>query len=149
MEIAGKKVVDATKSLKITITPRDAREGKSKDPGACAAARAIMRTFRSEGAKAARVHLGRTYIEYPDKWIRFRTPAALKTEIVSFDRGGKAEYAEGTYNLEKISASDRIGARKNKTAGKTSSANLTKSKRPKVAWAVHQIEGVRARGANK
>jgi hypothetical protein len=150
MEIAGKKVVDATKSLKITITPHDASAGKTKDPGACAAARAILRTFKPEGAKAARVHLGRTYIEYPDKWIRFRTPNSLKLEIVSFDRGTKPKYSEGTYNLERICASDRLRKRTERATNTTSAASqLTKSKRKKIARAIHQIEGVRARGANK
>ena len=109
MRIAGKKVVDATKPLRITISKRDASLGKTKDPGACAAARAIIRTLAD--VKGARVHLGRTYVEYPDKWVRYKTPNALKTEIVSFDRGARAEYAEGSYTLYAPAPTDRLGNR--------------------------------------
>ena len=142
MEINGKRVVDATKPLHISINKRDASLGKTKDPGACAAARAIIRTVAD--AKGARVHLGRTYVEYPDKWVRYKTPDALKTEIVSFDRGGKAEYTEGDYTLYAPTPTDRLGNRP-KPQGKTGS----KKRRPHIARIIHQIEGVRARGANK
>lgn len=145
MEINGKKVVDATKLLHIEITKRDAELGNTKDPGGCAAARAIIRSFKQEGAKAARVHVSRIYVEYPDKWVRYRTPNTLKTEIVSFDRGRSAKFMEGNYGLLPIAPSDRIAARK-RNAGNDP---RTKSKRPKIARAVHQIEGVRARGANR
>jgi hypothetical protein len=148
MEINGKKVVDATKLLRIEITKQDAERGRNKDPGGCAAALAIVRSFKKEGAKAARVHLGRIYVEYPDKWVRYKTPAGLKTEIVSFDRGRSSKFMEGTYGLQPIPPTDRLGARA-KTQGRTSSSDLTKSKRPKIARAIHQIEGVRARGANR
>lgn len=144
MRIAGKKVVDATKPLRITISKRDASLGKTKDPGACAAARAIVRT--TADVKAARVHLGRTYVEYPDRWVRYKTPVGLKTEIVSFDRGARAAYAEGSYTLYVPAPMDRLGARAGRgTAGKTAG----KKRRPHIARVVHQIEGVRAKGANR
>ena len=149
MEINGKKVVDATKLLHIEITKQDAERGRNKDPGGCAAALAIVRSFKKEGAKAARVHLGRIYVEYPDKWVRYKTPAGLKTEIVSFDRGRSSKFMEGTYGLQPIPPTARLGARKGRDWGKTATSKLTKSKRPKIARAIHQIEGVRARGANR
>lgn len=149
MEINGKRVVDATKSLHITISKQDAAKGKNKDPGGCAAALAILRAFKKEGVKKTRVHIGRTYVEYPDKWVRFRTPNSLKTEIVSFDRGNRPQFMEGNYTLEKISPADRIGAQSGREWGKTATSRLTKSKRPKIARVHHQIEGVRGRGANR
>jgi hypothetical protein len=92
-------VLDARKAAKITIRPLDVKRGNSKDPGKCAAARACLHDMK---AIAARVHVGRTYVELPAKiakqygaktkkergpvWVRFRTPTALRTEIVSFDR---------------------------------------------------------------
>lgn len=142
MKINGKRVVDATKPLHISISKRDAALGKTKDPANCAAARAIIRTIAD--AKGARVHLGRTYIEYPDKWVRYKTPPGLKTEIVSFDRGAKAEYAEGEYTLYAPTPSDKLNARP-KVLGKTAGPR----RRPHIARIHHQIEGVRARGANK
>lgn len=143
MEIAGKKVVDAKKPLYISISKADATKGKTKDPAACAAARAIVRTVAD--AKSARVHLGRTYIEYPDKWVRYKTPDGLKVEIVSFDRGTNAEYAEGDYTLYAPSPADRIGAR----LGRGVSGKTAGKKRPHIARIHHQIEGVRVRGANR
>lgn len=142
MRINGKKVIDATKPLRITISKRDATLGKTKDPSACAAARAIIRTIAD--VKTARVHLGRTYVEYSDKWVRYMTPHALKIEIVSFDRGAKAEYAEGAYTLYAPCSTDRLGARQ-KPTGKTGG----KKRRPHIARVNRQIEGVRAHGANR
>lgn len=142
MEIAGKKVVDAKGALRISISKQDASKGKTKDPAACSAARAIVRTIKD--CKSARVHLGRTYIEFPDKWVRYKTPEALKTEIVSFNRGGNAEYTQGDYTLYAPSPADKLGVRK-KPDGKTSG----KKRRAHIARIHHQIEGVRVHGANR
>jgi hypothetical protein len=144
MRINGKRVVDATRPLHITVTARDAAGGKRNDPGGCAAARAIVRGYRDTGAKQARVHLGRTYVEYDDRWVRYNTPISLKTEITSFDRGTKAAYATGDYNLAPIQPSNRFGARP-----KPQGATGSRKRRPHIARIRHQIEGVRARGANK
>jgi hypothetical protein len=151
MRINGKKVVDASGPLKITITPRDAALGKTKDPGGCAAARAIIRGYRDEGAKAARVHLGRTYVEFDDKWVRYKTPAPLKAEIVSFDRGTKPEFMAGEYKLLRMAPCDRFGKRpaESKIAGPKETRHKPRIARRKIARVHHQIEGVRARGANR
>lgn len=145
MRINGKKVVDAKAPLHISISKADAAAGKNKDPAKCAAARAVVRTIAD--AKGARVHLGRTYIEYPDKWVRYKTPEALKVEIVSFDRGANKEYAEGDYTLYAPSPTDRLGHERKIgiPTGKTGS----RKRRPHIARIHHQIEGVRARGANR
>ena len=143
MRINGKHVVDATKPLRIEISKRDAALGKTKDPGACAAARAIIRTIAD--VKSARVHLGRTYVEHPDRWVRYKTPTALKVEIVSFDRGAHAEYTEGMYTLYVPSPTDKIGARRGRGASMTSG----KERRAHIARVHHQIEGVRAKGGNR
>lgn len=142
MEINGKRVVDATKPLRISVSKHDAATGRTKDPAKCAAARAILRTVAD--AKSARVHLGRTYVEMDDKWVRFKTPNSLKVELVSFDRGALPTYSEGDYTLYVPSPTDRLGVRP-KPAGKAGS----KKRRPHIARIHHQIEGVRMRGANK
>lgn len=104
-------VIDARKPANITIRPLDVKRGNAKDPGACAAARACLHDMN---AIAARVHVGRTYVELPTKlarrygarvspkhegtvWVRFRTPPALRTEIVSFDRA--KQFDPGEYIL--------------------------------------------------
>jgi hypothetical protein len=145
MRIAGKRVVDATKPLHIEVSKRDAALGTTKDPAKCAAARAIVRT--TADAKSARVHLGRTYIEFDDKWVRYKTPDALKVEIVSFDRGAKKEYSAGSYTLYAPAPTDRLGhpRKKNIPTGKTGG----RRRRPHIARIHRQIEGVRAHGANR
>ena len=144
MRINGKRVVDASRSLRISISPQDAARAKMKDPAACAAAVAILRGYRAEGVKQARVHLGRVYLEYPDKWVRYKTPSALRAEIISFDRGTNAQYTTGEYSLQKMAPTDRLRARKIKVNGPERSRH-GKRKTHKV---LHRVEGVRAKGAN-
>lgn len=145
MKIHGKKVIDAKRNLKITINSDDARKGKGKNPSECAAAVAIMRRFKPYGAKQARVHLGRVYIEYPDAWVRYQTPEALKAEIISFDRGATGEYMEGNYTLYKPSPTNKLGrVDTSRTQGKRPVG------RPHIKTAIrHHHIGVRSRGANR
>jgi hypothetical protein len=53
----------------------------------------------------ARVHLGCTYVEVGNKWLRYKTPAAIRTEIISFDRG--ATFTPGPYTLRPMPPSHR------------------------------------------
>lgn len=101
MTINGKKVVNATKRLILSISQEDVAAGKTKAPDACAAAIACVRQL---GAISAKVHLARTYVEFNNKWVRFQTPGNLRTEIVSFDRGHKFEASD--YILSPIFPSD-------------------------------------------
>lgn len=148
MRINGKKVVDALRKLPITINSQDAKRGKNKNPSGCAAALAIVRGLKTTGVTGARVHLGRVYVEYPDKWVRYKTPASLKAEIVSFDRGNTAEFMEGNYGLLPMPPADRLGVRR-KTPGPEKSRHKSRKERRKIARIHHQIEGVRAHGANR
>jgi hypothetical protein len=136
MRINGEKVVDATKPLKLTITDRDVSLGNTKDPGACAAARACMRETH---ATAARVHVGRTYLKIGEKWVRFNTGAALRSEIVAFDRGGKFE--PGEYKLSPPQPSHRASGKRQGTTP----TRRTGKKRAKP----HIMTGVRERSANR
>lgn len=104
MKIGGKPVVDAKKSINLTITEGDVRDGKKKTPDCCAAALACRREW---GAEQAHVYLSRIYIELGGKWLRFKTPLALRTEIISFDRGYR--FTPGVYTLGRISESQRVG----------------------------------------
>lgn len=136
MEIKGKKVVDATKPTVIHITARDTKVGKNKNPETCAAARAAKRGIPN--CISARVHLGRTYIEEKDKWLRYITPGNLRSEIIAFDRGGK--FMAGDYELLPPSKTERLRApRKQHEGGQNSAASKRK---------LHVIRGVRPHGAN-
>lgn len=135
MKINGLKVRDATKRVTIKIAPQDCKFGTSKEPGSCAAARACLRQVPN--CSEARVHIARTYLKFGDHWLRFRTPAALRGEIVTFDRGGKFE--AGEYTLVPISKSMLL------TRGKaTGTKPKFKKGRPGHHRApMHRVEGVR------
>jgi len=148
MKIAGKLVEDSQEPLSFTIIEKDAALGNIKDPGGCAAARAIVRSIPN--AKAARIHLACSYVEFSDKWVRYLTPGSLRGEIISFDRGLK-QYSPGMYTLRPVHASQRIkkdmpvkGKRKYRklTPYRHRVTDVRKTKR------YFRVGGVRARGAN-
>lgn len=148
MEINGKKVVDARRKAKILITQRDTKEGDNKNPSDCAAARAARRDIPE--CLNARVHIGRVYVEQKDKWVRYFTPEALRTEIIAFDRGGT--FQPGEYELKPPSASETESARHAQRSGATRSRpSSTKSPR-KVRVAKikrHNVSGIRPKGGNR
>src|SRR5262245_17481059 len=86
--LEGLPIEDATDHVIISVLPKDISNAKRRDSGDCALARAIMRTMH---ATEVRVHLSRTYVKQGKVWQRFDTPAALRTEMASFDRGGTFE----------------------------------------------------------
>lgn len=147
MEINGKKVVDARSPLKIIVTDDDAKKGANKNPSGCAAARAILRSYKEEGVIGARVHLGRVYVEHKDKFVRYTTPENLRTEIITFDRAKTVQFMPGTYTLRPMAPSNRLGL--SDSRHKNQSSGTRWGKRKKIARAIHQVEGVRAHGANR
>lgn len=104
MKIDGFEVVDAKHPITIHITSGDVKRGGVKNPTSCAAARACIRDLK---LAAARVHLGRIYLLKDRTWVRYMTPASLRTEIVAFDRGGNFE--AGDYELKPPAPSTRLG----------------------------------------
>lgn len=146
MEINGKRVVDATKKLKIRILKADTVKGANKDPGACAAARAAK---RSPNCLSARVHLGRVYIEQKDKWLRFKTGDALRSEIIAFDRGGT--FQPGVYEVSAPTMSDRPEYRRTKAQRERNAAKVDPNRpaHKKTGRKLHVVHGVRQRGANR
>ena len=138
MEIAGKPVKDATKKVEFTITKRDVTTGATKDPAACAAAKACMREL---GATEARVHLSRTYLKINNEWQRFQTPGAIRSEIIAFDRGGSFE--PGDYTLRPLPKSERNKRGKAHSLGAPKHGRLGHHRKP------HVVTNVRARGANR
>lgn len=105
MEIAGKPVRDAKRSIILNINVRDIKRGKTRDPGACAGAVALC---RQERVKAARVHLKCCYIDRGAYWERYLTPEALRLNIVAFDRGGK--FAPGSFKVRRPAKSNTLAA---------------------------------------
>jgi hypothetical protein len=156
MEINGKRVVDATKPVTIKITPKDVADGANKNPSECAAAKAAKHSVPD--CINARVHVGRVYIEQSSKWVRYNTSEALRTEIVSFDRGGS--FQPGAYTLRPMAESEttegRARARRLKDhSGKNRNklgSSPTKSPRKTLRVARikrHEVTGIRPKGANR
>lgn len=147
MEIAGKRVVDATKPVTIKITPRDIADGNNKNPSSCAAAKAAKHSI--EECISARVHIGRVYIEQDKKWVRYNTPDSLKQEIIAFDRGGS--FAPGEYTLRPISAAETTEGRARKR-GETNRDRPSHTRNPRKLIAKikrHEVTGIRPKGANR
>lgn len=109
-EIDGKPVLDAKHQIVLHITSEDCQGADPKRPMTCAAAKAIKREMK---ASDCRVHLSRVYIrQNKGNWQRYKVPAALRSEIVAFDRGGIFE--PGDYVLSPLQPSLQNGARPNK-----------------------------------
>lgn len=93
--IDGKPIINAKKGAKLIITKHDIATADIKQPNNCAVAKACHRVLH---AKEVRVHLSRIYVRANEgNWVRYLTPKSLRTEIVSFDRGGTFE--PGAYEL--------------------------------------------------
>jgi len=93
--IAGREIRDAKKDITITVTKGDVHRASLKDPSSCAMAKACNR----ELGKEARIHISRVYLA-PNGgkyWLRYAVSQRLRTEIISFDRGGS--FAPDTYTL--------------------------------------------------
>jgi hypothetical protein len=103
MKIAGAPVEDAADELVITVTKKDVQNGSIKNSRSCAVARALI---REKGFQAARVHVSRSYVKVNGKWRRYNTPAALRTEVVAFDRGG--QFTPGEYRLTPVQPTARL-----------------------------------------
>lgn len=165
MEIAGKKVVDAKRPAKIVITVRDTKLGDNKNPSSCAAALAAKRDVPE--CLSARVHIGRVYIEHKDKWVRYLTPEALRTEIVAFDRGGS--FQPGDYVLKPPAPSETVEGRHKAYTDKAYPKGRSEAQRAKDRAAIdpnrpnqlkrhrktvkiarikrHKVTGIRPKGA--
>lgn len=133
LEIDGKPVVNAKKGVVLHILPQDVKAGRKKRPDCCAAAQACMRQM---GAKQAKVHLTRVYVEKPNEWIRFKTPRSLRVEIISFDRGHRFE--SGDYNLAPLQPSIQ-GRTSTKQTRRKTGTHPQRGKRIKP----HAVQGVR------
>lgn len=135
MKINGKKVEDARHKIILTITKRDCINGNTRDPGGCAAARALLREVPK--CTKARVHLGRIYVDVGAKWLRYKTPQTIRQEIIAFDRG--AEFSPGDYTVSPLCASERAGERAKRAL---SVSKHVRGAQPKVRK-YHKVSGVR------
>ena len=136
MQINGLPVFDGKKKIKIVVSSSDVRRGNTKDPAACAAARACLREVK--GCARVRIHISRSYLQIGNKWLRFHTPQSLRGEIIAVDRGAKFE--PGEYVLTPLQPSK-------KATGKAQGGPAKKKRGKKRPY--HRTIGVREWGANK
>lgn len=142
--IDGTPVVDADKPVTVHITSDDCARGSKKDPERCAVALALKRITDCD---ESRVHLGCTYLRFGNRWLRYATPASLKSEIISFDRGGG--FYPGDFRLHPMPEALRLkppnqkprAKRARKTASAAQKVRTEKKKgEPRV---FHRVLGVR------
>lgn len=132
--IDGVPVIDADAPLTITILPEDVITSDRQEPNNCVMARACRRALHCE---EVRVHLSRVFVKMwrSKQWVRYDTPAALRTEIVSWDRGGA--FDPGTFILKpprRRATGEQQGTDTNQS---------TKKKDQKPRRAPHHIRNVR------
>jgi hypothetical protein len=132
--IDGLPIRNAAESLLLHITGADIKNARPKRPDFCVVAMAIKREMR---AREVRVHLGRVYVRTAAHWTRYITPGSLRTEIISFDRGGR--FALGVHTLGKF------GPVKRAKAGKTQGTRKPGKYKPsgKKRRAYHAVRDVR------
>jgi hypothetical protein len=136
LKVDGLPVRDAKGPLHVHITKADVKNSKAKDPAHCAAAVAICREHPGAHAK---VYLSRTLVRPlgAKEWTRYKTPQALRTEIVSFDRA-KA-FDAGDYKLVPLCPSETTEGRAN--------ISRTATVTGRTRRAHHVMVGVRPNGA--
>lgn len=133
--INGLPIVNAAESLLLHITGADIKNARPKRPDFCVVALAVKREMH---VKEVRVHLGRVYVKSsPHFWTRYITPGSLRTEIISFDRGGR--FSIGVHTLGKF------GPVKRAKAGKTQGTRNPAKPKPtgKKRRAYHAVRDVR------
>ncbi len=112
MKIEGKIVRDAKRKLELHIGKRDIAYAQRKEHATCAAARALTREL---GALSARVGRSKTYVQFPQGWVRYETPAALRLAIMVFDKGGT--FDPDTYILSPPHKGQGLGEREDQPRG--------------------------------
>jgi len=132
----GLPVVDAKKPVVIHVTKTDVTKGQKAEPEACAMAQACMRELK---VARVRINIGRTYILFGKVWHRYKTPASIAREIVSFDRG--ATFEPGTYRIAPVMPSLRLGVAKKRK--KTAPPKVKNPKKAPHKMTYHLTANVR------
>lgn len=127
-------VSDAKGAAKFVVTEEDCAQGKKKEPGACALARAALRQY--DGAV---ISMHSAYLIKGNKAVRFRVPQSVAREIVSFDRS--QAFAPGEYELKTFPKSARLGTR---LYGQKPRKNHGSAKYRNDRSRAHKTQGIRA-----
>lgn len=126
--IDGKPVFDAKKGITLHVNKNDVDKADPKEPADCVVARACRRELH---AKEVRVHLARVYVRMNEgNWTRYRTPPAMRSEIIAFDRGGA--FAPGEYQLQPLPPSEAKGNKRKRPGPRKNRKIVQKRKAPHV-----------------
>jgi hypothetical protein len=123
-----KTVIDAKQGVVISVTEEDCEKGKSREPHACAMARAAMR--KHDGAV---ISITIAYLVDGTQAKRYFVPRSLSRELVAFDRA--KYFSPGDYELSAPGPGHKLGRRK------VFKPNLGKSKKRRMTR--HITSGVR------
>ena len=107
------QVVDAKDTIEVSVTKKDSKSAKPKNPSQCALAQACCRELKADGAI---INVGFSYVIKGEVATRYTTSVAVGREITSFDRGGGFE-AGFDYKLSKVSPASRLGVRNRQSTG--------------------------------
>jgi hypothetical protein len=102
----GRNVIDAEKDIILEVLREDVKYASLKNPASCA----VARTCKRQGYSEARIHISRVYLKRNggNVWDRYIVPSRLRTEIISFDRGGR--FVPGSYALMAPKNSQKLRA---------------------------------------
>lgn len=133
------KVVDATEDLEVEVTERDAKNSRKKDHADCAMA---VATRRQEGAKTTKkvgsiISRSIAYVIRGNTATRYEVPPSVRSEVISFDRGGGFEV--GNYQLKAVQPATRLGAQ----SQRSSNADHHNSSGAAMARFIHRTVNVR------
>ncbi|HMH81381.1 MAG TPA: hypothetical protein VK531_00815 [Gemmatimonadales bacterium] len=106
-------VRDAGRGVHVAVTQKDSDGGKRMKASECALAIAAKREFEADGVI---IGMSVSYLIKGDTAIRYRTPASVSRELVSFDR--HHDFAPGTYALAAVAPSQRFGVQYERRPGK-------------------------------
>jgi hypothetical protein len=129
--IDGLPVFDSKMDLIFDVKPNDIKNSTRKSCEECAASVAICRQYK---VKEVRVYLSRALVKKPDRWERYVTPEAVRTEIICFDRTG--DFRPGAFRLIAPKRSQQLGYK----VGQKRAPHRKTGKPPR---ALHVVEGVR------
>lgn len=133
------KLQEAKRPVAVEVTAKDVSRGKLKKHRECAMANAVCREW---GADHAVIGMTYSYVIKGNTAVKFKTPATVTREIVSFDRSKKFE--PGAYHLGPVSPGlTQDAAKKRVTAPKKATTKHNAKRR-----IFHKSSfGVRARTA--
>jgi hypothetical protein len=129
------KVIDARRTVNVSVTKVDSKLGRQKNPADCALAKACVR----HGADGAIINIGYSYVIKGEVATRYKTSVAVGREITSFDR--HHDFAAGRdYKLCKPCPSSRLGYHEGE---KRRGGRATGKKKPLAVHGLHRTSRIR------